>query len=201
MWWKEKKGQEATVALAAGLADAAGGGAALATNIIAGAAMVESARALAEPELAGTWLPSVTGIAHSLAIDGCPGDGGVVVASGYLVVVSTLLASRAPPCAIMYDEKLRRLICETEDMAVEDVRCLFHEKNPSVVSEVVADLEPSKSQRATQPQQQQRHQRQPWNQRPRQQPPAAGRSANRRQAASRCFVCPLDASSPPWWGP
>ena len=152
-WTKGKTGK-ATVALGAEFAEAAGGGVALSKDVIARAAVVESAKVMSERELAGTWLASVTGVAHSLAVVGCLGDGGLAVASGYLVVITTVLAKRGPLVAILYDEKLCRLACDTEDMTVEDVLKLFHEKNPSVVSEVVLTLElPNKFRRTARQQQ------------------------------------------------
>ena len=46
---------------------------------------------MAERELTGTRIASVTRIVHSLAVAGCLGDGGLAVASGYLVMVTTML--------------------------------------------------------------------------------------------------------------
>ena len=209
VWSKEKKGKEADVAVAADLADAARGGASLSANMITRAALVESAKAMAERKLAGTWLASLTRIAHSLAIAGCLNDGGLAVASGYLWVTSTLLAQHGLPFAIMYDDKLRRLACETEETTVEDIRRLFHERNPNVVSEVVADLESTKSQRVSQPQQEQQqqqrqqHQRQPRSQRPRQQPPAAARGASAAvdKRPREFSAAPLVLPPPPRRGP
>ena len=119
-------------------------------------------------------------------------------------VISALLAQRGPPFAIMYDDKLRHLACETEETAVEDVRRLFHERNHNIVSEVVADIEAAKSQRQPQQQQQQRQQQQrqqPPSQRPRQQPPAGGRGntpVDKRPRENP--VAPL-MLPPPWRGP
>ena len=176
--------------------------------MIARAALMESAKALSEREIAGTWLASLSRSVHSLAIAGCLGDGGLAVASGYLWVISTLLAQRGPPFAIMYDDKLRHLACETEETAVEDVRRLFHERNHNVVSEVVADIKAAKSQRQPQQQQQQRQQQQqqqrqqPLAQRPRQQPPAGGRgNAPVDKRPRDNSVAPLMVPPPPGVAP
>ena len=182
-WTKGKTGKEATVALAAEDAEAAGGGTVLASDVITRAALAESAKVMTERELAGTRLACVTRIVHSLAVAGCLGDGGLAVASGYLVVVTTMLAKRGPQFAILYDEKLRRLACETEDMTVADVSKLFHVKDSAVISEVLLDLElPKPSQRPAQQQQQQQrprqaadYQQQARRQRPRHRPPSRGR--------------------------
>ena len=100
----------------------------------------ESAKVMAERELAGTWVASVTMIVHSVAVAGRLGDGGLAVASGYLVVITTMLANRGPKFTIMYNEKLRRHACETKGMTVANMSKLFHVKDSAVISKVLLDL-------------------------------------------------------------
>ena len=96
-WSKEKKGKEAVVAAAPDLAGAAGGMASLSADMIARAALMESAEALSEREMAGTWLASLSRIAHSLAIAGCLGDGGLAVAAGVPVGGVHPACAASPP--------------------------------------------------------------------------------------------------------
>ena len=68
---------------------------------------------MAEQQLVGTWLASVSRIVHSLAIAGCFGDGGLSVASGYLSHLTHLGRGRTPAFAQVYDTKLRQLAAAT----------------------------------------------------------------------------------------
>ena len=77
--WTKSEGKseaETTVAWATEMAEVASGGAVPSAHVLTRAALAEAAKAMAERELAGTWVASVTEIVHSMAIAGCFSDGG-----------------------------------------------------------------------------------------------------------------------------
>ena len=70
--------------------------------LITGAALAQAGKDMAEQQLVGTWLASVSCAMHSLAVVGCFQDGGLRVASGHLSHLTGLVGGRTPAFAEIY---------------------------------------------------------------------------------------------------
>ena len=61
------------------------------------------------------------------------------MASGYLSLVSHLVAGRSPAFAQVYDVKLRQYAASTEEMSAAEARDLFHGTHLATMHETMVD--------------------------------------------------------------
>ena len=115
------------------------GSAGVGQALITGAALAQAGKDLGERQLLGSWLASLSRVMHTLAVAGCLGDGGLSVASGYLSLITHLVASRNPTFAQLYDMKLRQHAASTEEMSAIDARDLFHGQHLPTVHDTIVD--------------------------------------------------------------
>lgn len=101
--------------------------------------MAQAGKDLGEKQLLGSWLASLSRVMHTLAVAGCLGDGGLSVASGYLSLITHLVASRSPTFAQVYDAKLRQYAASTEEMSAAEARDLFHGQHLPTIHEAIVD--------------------------------------------------------------
>ena len=169
------------------------GSAGVGQALITGAALAQAGKDLAERQLVGSWLACLGRVMHSLAVAGCFGDGGLSVASGYLSLVSHLVAGRSPAFAQVYDTKLRQYAASTEEMSAAEARALFHGTHLATLHEAMVDCPVE--------QQQQRQQQKPAQQQPaqRQQPAGGGGPppAKRPREEQQQPPCGVAAAPPP----
>ena len=137
-WSKGKDEAERLTARAAEMASELGS-ANVGQALITGAALAQAGKDLGERQLIGSWLASLSRVVHTLAVAGCFGDGGLSVASGYLSLITHLVASRSPTFAQVYDAKLRQQAASTEEMSAADARDLFHGQHLPTIHEAIVD--------------------------------------------------------------
>ena len=137
-WSKGKDEAERLTARAAEMASDLGS-ASVGQALITGAALAQAGKDLGERQLLGSWQASLSRIVHSLAVAGCFGDGGLGVASGYLSLMSHLVAGRSPTFAMVYDAKLRKHAASTEEMSAAEARDLFHGTHFPTMHEAMVD--------------------------------------------------------------
>jgi hypothetical protein len=137
-WSKGKDEAERLTARAAEMASELGS-ANVGQALITGAALAQAGKDLGERQLLGSWLASLSRVMHTLAVAGCFGDGGLSVASGYLSLITHLVASRNPTFAQLYDMKLRQHAASTEEMSAIDARDLFHGQHLPTVHDTIVD--------------------------------------------------------------
>ena len=97
-WTKGKDEAERLTARAAEMASDLGS-AGVGQALITGAALAQAGKDMAERQLVGTWLASVSRIVHSLAVAGCFADGDLSIASEYLSHIAHLVGGCTPAFA------------------------------------------------------------------------------------------------------
>ena len=142
--WKNPrwtKGKDETERLTARAAEMAAdlGQSGVGQALITGAALAQAGKDMAERQLVGVWLSSVSRVVHSLAVAGCFGDGGLSMASGYLSLIGHLVGSHTPAFAQVYDAKLRQLAASTEELSAVEARDLFHGAHMPTMHETMVD--------------------------------------------------------------
>ena len=113
---------------------AATGGTFDASGAVAAAALSTATKMAASYDPAGKWWAAVTRVAHSLAIAGAFGPGGIAVATAYLVVLGLVAARHGMDFAKSYDAELRLLAASSEEYTEEKVAALFSSLDLSVMN-------------------------------------------------------------------
>ena len=122
--------------------------------------MAQAGKDMAERQLVGVWLSSVSRVVHSLAVAGCFGDGDLSMASGYLSLIGHLVGTHTPAFAQVYDAKLGQLAASTEELSAAEARDLFHGAHLPTMHETMVDCPVEQQQQKPKLPQQQRAQRQ-----------------------------------------